>query len=132
MGAPYIRSALRIVAAIMFTQAGTVKWLGWPMAMPPDQPPIEFFTQVGIGGALEIVGGLLLLLGLFTRPVAFVLSGMMAVTYFQFHFPSGFWPMLNHGTESVLYCFIWSYISAAGAGPWSIDALRSRTLAASN
>jgi putative oxidoreductase len=83
-------------------------------------------TQVGIGGLLEAVGGFLLLIGLFTRPVAFVLSGEMAVAYFQFHFPQGFWPVVNQGQPAVLYCFIWLYFSAAGAGPWSVDALRTR------
>jgi len=123
-GAPYLLSVLRIVASIMFIQSGTVKLFGWTMAMPPDQPPLDLLSQVGIGGVLEFVGGLLLLFGLFTRPVAFVLSGQMAVAYFQFHFPSAFWPMLNGGTDAVLYCFIWLYFSAAGAGPWSVDALR--------
>jgi putative oxidoreductase len=67
------------------------------------------------------VGGGLLVLGLVTRPVAFVLSGMMAVAYFQLHFPSGFWPVVNGGTSAAIYCFVWLYFSAAGAGPWSLD-----------
>jgi putative oxidoreductase len=70
---------------------------------------------------LEFVGGALLLVGLFSRPVAFILSGEMAVAYFQFHFPQGFWPAVNQGQPAVLYCFIWLYISAAGPGPWSVD-----------
>jgi putative oxidoreductase len=83
-------------------------------------------SQLWIGGVLELVGGALLLLGLFTRPAAFVLSGMMAVAYFQFHFPHSFWPTLNNGVPAVLYCFIWLYFSAAGAGPWSLDAKRGK------
>lgn len=123
-GAPYLLSTLRIVAAIMFIQSGTVKLFGWPMPMPAEAGPLELISQVGIGSLLEFVGGLLMLLGLFTRPVAFILAGQMAVAYFQFHQPTALWPMLNGGTDAVLYCFIWLYISAAGAGPWSIDALR--------
>lgn len=126
MAAPYLKSALRIVAALLFLQAGTVKLFGWPMAMPAGQPPLEIMGQVGIGGILEAVGGALLLLGLFTRPVAFLLAGQMAVAYFQFHFPHAFWPMLNGGTDAVLYCFIWLYFSAGGAGPWSLDHLIRR------
>jgi putative oxidoreductase len=78
----------------------------------------------GIAGALEVFGGLLLLVGLFTRPVAFLLSGEMAVAYFHGHAPQGFWPVLNQGTDAVFYCFLWLYFSAVGAGPWSLDALR--------
>jgi putative oxidoreductase len=123
--APQLLSLLRIVAALMFLQAGTVKLFGWPMAMPGGAS-IQLMTQVGIGGLLESVGGTLLLVGLFTRPVAFVLSGEMAVAYFQFHAPQGFWPVVNQGQPAVLYCFIWLYFSAAGAGPWSLDALRKK------
>jgi putative oxidoreductase len=123
--APQLLSVLRIVAALMFLQAGTMKLIGWPVAMPGGETA-SLMTQVGIGGLLEAVGGFLLLIGLFTRPVAFVLSGEMAVAYFQFHFPQGFWPIINQGQAAVLYCFIWLYFSAAGAGPWSLDALRTR------
>lgn len=122
---PYLQSLLRIVAAFMFMQAGTMKWFGWPMAMPGGGHPSPL-SQVGIGGILELVGGLLLLIGLFTRPVAFILSGEMAVAYFQFHHPNGFWPIVNQGQPAVLYCFIWLFFSAAGPGPWSVDALRRR------
>ena len=123
--APQLLSVLRIVAALMFVQYGTMKLFGWPMAMPGGATA-PLLTQVGIGGILEVVGGLLLLVGLFTRPVAFILSGEMAVAYFQFHFPQGFWPIVNQGQTAVLYCFIWLYFSAAGAGPWSLDALRKK------
>jgi putative oxidoreductase len=77
-------------------------------------------------GILEFFGGLLLLVGLFTRPVAFILSGMMAVAYFMAHAPDGFWPLLNRGELAALYCFVFLYLSAAGGGPWSLDALRRR------
>jgi putative oxidoreductase len=102
-----------------------VKLFGWPMAAPGGGS-LDLMSQVGIGAILEFVGGALLLVGLFTRPVAFLLSGEMAVAYFQFHFPNGFWPVVNQGQPAVLYCFIWLFFSAAGAGPWSIDALRRR------
>jgi putative oxidoreductase len=121
--APELLSVLRIVAAFMFLQEGTMKLFSWPMAMPDGATP-SLASQVGIGGILELVGGFLLLIGLFTRPVAFILSGEMAVAYFQFHFPQSFWPLVNNGQPAVLYCFIWLYISAAGAGPWSVDAMR--------
>lgn len=123
--APHLLSALRMVAALMFIQSGTMKLFGWPMAMPDGATP-ALLSQMGIGALLEVVGGALLLVGLFTRPVAFILSGEMAVAYFQFHAPSGFWPIVNQGQPAVLYCFIWLYVSAAGAGPWSLDALRKR------
>lgn len=123
--APQLLSMLRIMAAVMFMQAGTMKLFGWPAAMPGGATP-PMWSQVWIGGVLEVVGGALLIAGLFTRPVAFVLSGMMAVAYFQFHAPNGFWPIVNQGQPAVLYCFIWLYISAAGPGPWSLDALRRK------
>jgi putative oxidoreductase len=94
----------------------------------PDGQTAKLLTQVGIGGVLETFGGLLLLVGLFTRPVAFILSGEMAVAYLQFHAPQGFWTIVNKGAEAVLYCFLWLYFSAAGAGPWSLDALRRKDL----
>jgi putative oxidoreductase len=84
------------------------------------------FTQIGLGAFLEVVCGGLLLVGLFTRTAAFLMSGQMAVAYFQFHFPGGFWPTMNGGVAAVLYCFIWLYISAAGGGPWSLDGWRKK------
>jgi putative oxidoreductase len=122
--APQLRSLLRMVAALMFMQAGTIKLFGWPMASPAGTP--ELMSQIGIGALMEFVGGALLLVGLFTRPVAFLVSGEMAVAYFQFHAPRGFWPAVNEGQPAVLYCFIWLYLSAAGGGPWSLDALRRK------
>lgn len=123
--APQFLSALRIVAAFMFLLAGTSKLFAFPVGMP-NGATAPLLSQIGIGGVLEVVGGGLLLIGLFTRPVAFVLAGEMAVAYFQFHLPRSFWPTVNQGVPAVLYCFVFLYISAAGAGPWSIDALRAR------
>jgi putative oxidoreductase len=120
--APQMQSVLRIVAAFIFILSGTMKLFAFPAGMPPDGSTATLMSQVGIGGVLETVGGALLLVGLFTRPVAFVLSGEMAVAYFQFHFPNGIWPILNGGVAAALYCFVWLYFSAAGAGPWSLDA----------
>jgi putative oxidoreductase len=125
--APHLLSVLRIVAAFIFIPSGTMKLFAYPMGMPPDGGTAHVFSQVWLGGALEVFGGALILLGLFTRPVAFVLSGEMAVAYFQFHAPQGFWPTFNMGTAAVLYCFVFLYLSAAGPGPWSLDALISET-----
>jgi len=123
--APQLKSVLRIVAAFVFIQYGTMKLFGWPMAMPGGQTA-AVLTQVGVAGALEVFGGALLLVGLFTRPVAFLLSGEMAVAYFQVHAPQSFWPIINQGQPAILYCFLWLYLSAAGGGPWSVDALRGK------
>lgn len=124
--APYFLSVLRIFAAAMFVVAGTIKIFAFPAGVPPHGGTVPVLSQVGVGGVLEIVCGALLLVGLFTRPAAFLMSGQMAVAYFQFLAPQGFWPNLNGGTAAVLYCFVWLYISAAGAGPWSLDARRGR------
>ncbi|MBL0062242.1 MAG: DoxX family protein [bacterium] len=123
---PQLQSVLRIVAAFMFMQSGTMKLFAWPMGMPPNGSTAEFGTQIWIGGVLEAFGGLMLLIGWLTRPVAFILAGEMAVAYFQFHQPKGFWPVENGGVSAVVYCFLWLYYSAAGAGPWSVDAWKSK------
>lgn len=120
--APYFQSLLRIVAALMFITFGTMKQFAFPVGMPPDGSTAKLMTQTGIGGILEFFGGILLLIGLCTRPVAFILAGEMAVAYFQFHHPMSPWPIINNGVAAVLYCFIFLYFSAAGAGPWSVDA----------
>ncbi|HET6147268.1 MAG TPA: DoxX family protein [Polyangia bacterium] len=123
--APQLLSLLRIIAAFMFILAGTTKLFAFPSAMPGGMtahPP----SEIWVAGVLETFGGALLLLGLFTRPIAFVLAGQMAVAYFQFHFPNSFWPTVNGGVSAALYCFVWLYLSAAGGGPWSLDALRAR------
>ncbi len=121
--APYFHSLLRIVAAILFIFPGTMKLFAFPMGMPPDGSTAILMSQIWFGGFLEIVGGGLMLIGLFTRPVAFILSGEMAVAYFQFHAPQGLLPIQNGGAEAILYCFLWFYFSAAGAGVWSVDNL---------
>lgn len=122
--APQMHALLRIAAAVMFMQPGAMKLFAFPVGMPPDGATASLFSQIGIGGALELFGGALLLIGLFTRPVAFILSGEMAVAYFQFHFPQSPWIVVNNGIAAALYCFVWLYFSAAGAGPWSLDARR--------
>src|SRR5687768_14739505 len=122
--APYLLSALRIVAAGLFMVHGTMKLFGIPTPSPGS--PFPFFSQFWFAGVLEAFGGALLLLGLFTRPVALLLSGEMAVAYFQAHAPRNAWPILNGGEPSILFCFLWLYLAAAGAGPWSLDALLRR------
>lgn len=123
--APYLLSVLRIFAAFLFIQVGTAKLFGFPAPVMPDGGTAPLTSLAGIAGFLEAFGGPFLLVGLFTRPVAFLLSGEMAVAYFYGHAPQGFWPVLNQGSPAVLYCFIWLYLSSAGAGPWSLDALIS-------
>jgi putative oxidoreductase len=120
-------SVLRIVAAAMFILAGTTKLFAFPAGIPPNGGTVSLMSQLGVGAILEVFGGALLVLGLFTRPVAFLLAGEMAVAYFQFHFPHNFWPVMNGGVPAVLYCFVWLYFSSVGAGPWSIDAMRGKT-----
>lgn len=122
--APYLLSILRIIAAFLFVQYGTTKLLAFPAAVMPGGGTASLTSIAGVAGALELVGGALLLAGLFTRPVAFVLSGQMAVAYFMGHAGQGFWPVLNGGAPAVFFCFLWLHISAAGPGPWSIDAYR--------
>ncbi len=122
--APRLLSVLRIITGFLFMLHGAQKLLGFPAPMPGGAPPL--MSLIGLGGILEFFGGLLILLGLFTRPVAFILSGMMAVAYFMAHAPGGFWPTLNKGELAVLYCFIFLYLAAAGGGPWSVDRLWRR------
>jgi putative oxidoreductase len=122
--APYLLSILRIVAAAIFVTSGTMKVFAFPAGIPPDGGTAPVMSQAWIGGLLEVVGGLLVLVGLFTRPAAFVLSGEMAVAYFQFHAGGSFWPTINQGIPAILYCFLFLYLSAAGPGPWSLDARR--------
>lgn len=118
---------LRVVAGLLFLQAGSTKLLGWFGGMPGSGgAPAPLMTEVGIGGALEFFGGILIMLGLGTRPVAFILSGEMAVAYWQFHAPKGTWPIQNGGAEAVLFCFIFLYMAARGGGEWSLDALIRR------
>lgn len=119
---PRVLSVLRIVAALIFLEHGTQKLFGFPPSPNPGPAPFSFFW---IGGVIEFVGGALLALGLATRPVAFLLSGEMAVAYFMVHAPRGFFPALNGGDAAILYCFVFLYFAFAGPGPWSLDAARS-------
>lgn len=118
-------SILRIVAGLMFLTFGTMKLFGYPPS-PVPMPPITLVSETGVGGLLELIGGLANTIRLFTRPVSFVLAGEMAVAYFQFHFPVSFFPATSMGVPAVLYCFLFLYLTFAGAGPWSIDALIAR------
>jgi putative oxidoreductase len=123
---PYLLSVLRIVAAFLFMQFGTAKLFGFPAPIMPEGGTAPLGSLAWFAGFLEALGGLFLLIGLFTRPVAFLLSGEMAFAYFLGHAPQGFWPVLNQGHPAVLFCFLFLYFSAAGAGPWSLDAKRNR------
>jgi putative oxidoreductase len=116
--APRLLSILRIVAAIIFMAHGTQKLLGFPASANPAP---AMFSLIWTAGALEIVGGALLALGLFTRPVAFILSGQMAVAYWMAHAPKSIFPTLNGGDAAILYCFIFLFIAAAGGGVWALD-----------
>jgi putative oxidoreductase len=119
--APRLLSVLRIMTALLFMEHGTMKLLNFPAS---DNPGPALFSLIGFAGMLELVGGLLLVLGLFTRPVAFILSGQMAVAYFMAHAPHSFFPAVNKGEGAILFCFVFLYLAAAGAGPWSVDAAR--------
>lgn len=121
---PRLLSVLRIVAALLFMTHGAQKLFGVPAPMQGGGPPV--MSLFGISGILEFFGGLLILLGLFTRPVAFILAGEMAVAYFKMHAPASFWPLLNHGEPAVLNCFIFLYLAVAGGGSWSLDHLLRR------
>jgi putative oxidoreductase len=120
---PYALAALRIMTALLFIEHGTQKLFGFPAPLPFDVSLVSLF---GLAAVLEVFGGLLILLGLFTRPVAFILSGEMAVAYFMVHAPQGFYPILNQGEAAVLFCFVFLYIVFAGPGAWSADAVRAR------
>ena len=121
--APQVLSLLRIVAGLMFMQHGTQKIFSFPEAA---RGPFELMSQMGIGGVLELVGGALIVLGLFTRPVAFILSGMMAVAYWMFHAPSSPYPAVNGGDAAILFCFVFLYFVTSGPGAWSLDGLKKR------
>lgn len=115
--APRLLSVLRIVTAFLFMEHGTSKLFHYPAGMGH----IPLFSLIGLAAILETFGGGLVLLGLFTRPVAFILSGEMAVAYFMAHAPNGFWPLLNHGEAAVFYCFAFLYFAAAGGGSWALE-----------
>ena len=122
--APRLLSILRIMAGLLLMQHGTAKLLKFPVIQ--QMVNIDLASLPGIAGFFELIGGILLVIGLFTRPVAFILSGMTAVAYFVAHAPRGFYPILNGGELAALYCFAFLYLAAAGPGPWSIDAARSK------
>ncbi len=124
--APQLLSVLRIVVAFLYMQVGSAKWFAFPAAIMPGGGTAPVGSLVWFAGVIEVVGGTLLLLGLFTRPVAFILSGEMAFAYFIGHAGHGFWPVLNQGAPAIFYCFTFLYMSAAGPGPWSLDALLAR------
>ena len=121
--APRMLSVLRIMTALLFIEHGTLKHFGFP---PSPNPGPALLSLSGVEGVIEIVGGILILIGLFTRPVAFILSGNMAVAYFMAHAPKSFVPILNGGDAAILYCFIYLYLFVAGGGSWSVDERRQR------
>jgi putative oxidoreductase len=122
MGAwtPRVLSVLRIVTGLLIIQHGMAKIIGFPVY--PPYATVQPLSLIGAAGFIELIGGALLILGLWTQPVAFILSGEMAFAYFIAHFPKGFHPLINGGTLAILYCFTCLYLSTAGGGPWSVDA----------
>jgi putative oxidoreductase len=121
---PIMLSVLRIMAGLLFLEHGAIKLLGFPPGSPMPMPPA--FTLIWFAGLIELVGGALIALGLFTRTAAFLCAGEMAVGYFMQHASHGFFPANNMGDAAILYCFIFLYLAAAGHGPWSVDSMRSR------
>jgi putative oxidoreductase len=119
-----VLSVLRIITALLFLQHGLAKLVGFPHVAMFDH--LQLFSLEGAAGTIEIVGSLLLLVGLFSRPVAFIMSGEMAIAYFMAHSPRGFFPLLNQGELAILYCFIFLYIAFAGGGAWSLDKLLTK------
>ena len=121
---PQLLAILRIVVGLLFLEHATQKFFAFPapFPMPGPLPPIEVAA-----GVIELLTGVLVTIGLFTRPIAFLAAGEMAVGYFMFHFPKSFWPAVNMGEAAILYCFVFLYIAAAGAGAWSIDSVRMRS-----
>lgn len=124
--APELLGLLRIIVAFLFIQIGTAKIFALPAPVMPGGVTAPFTSLAGVAGLLETFGGFLILIGLCTRPVAFILSGEMAVAYFYGHARLGFWPVLNGGGPAIYYCFFFLYLSAAGAGAWSVDTARAQ------
>lgn len=122
---PRLLAVLRIVTGLLFLEHGTAKLLGLPHVAMFDG--LQLLSLMGLAGVLELGGGLLIVLGLFTRPVAFILSGQMAVAYFMAHAPQAFLPLVNQGELAVLYCFVFLYLFIAGSGAFSIDSARKNT-----
>jgi putative oxidoreductase len=114
---PALHALLRIVTALLFLEHGTAKILGFP-ALPASPMPGAMVIGTGL---VELIGGVLILVGFLTRPTAFILSGYMAVAYFMAHAPAGFFPVLNHGEMAIMFCFVFLYLAAAGAGPYAVD-----------
>lgn len=121
---PHVLSVLRIVTALLFIEHATMKFFAFPAAMPGPGGPLP--PIIIAAGVIELVGGTLIALGLFTRPAAFIASGTMAAAYFMAHATQGFWPALNQGEAAIMFCFIFLYLVFAGPGAWSLDALRGR------
>lgn len=122
--APRVLGIFRIAMGLFFITFGTMKLFGWPPLPPGTEIPV--MSQAWIGGLMEIVGGALIALGLFTRPVAFILSGEMAVAYFQFHAPNSPFPQINQGIPAIVFCWFFFYLVFSGAGEWSLDAMIAR------
>ena len=122
--ASQLLSVLRIVSGLLILQGGTTKYLNFPVGPLNNASPQ---TMSGAAGIFELIGGVLIVLGLFTRPVAFILSGLYAVAYFYAHFPRGFFPLLNAGSLAILLCFVFLYLAAAGGGTWSVDRIWRKT-----
>ena len=121
---PRLLSVLRIIVGFLFIAHGAQKLFGF--LAPDTWKAPDTLSMIWWGGGLEFFGGLLLLVGLFTRPAAFILSGLMAVAYFMAHAPQGFWPLQNKGELAVLYCFVFLFLAVAGGGEWSVDRLIRR------
>ena len=121
---PQLLSIFRIMVGLLFLEHGMAKLLGFPHV--PMFDGLNLMSMIGVSAVLELVGGLLLTIGLFTGITAFILSGEMAVAYFTAHFPHGFFPILNQGELAIVYCFAFLYLAAAGPGPWSVDKLRTK------
>ena len=128
---PELLSVLRIIVAFLFIQHGTAKWFAFPAAVMPGGGVAAVASLAWFAAVIETIGGALMLVGVFARPVAFILAGEMAFAYFLGHVRNGFWPSLNGGEAAVFFCFTFLYLSAAGPGPWSLDALRARRRSAS-
>jgi putative oxidoreductase len=122
--APRLLSILRIMTGLLFLEHSLAKLIKFPPL--PMFANLDLMSLVGVAAVIELVGSILLVLGIFSRPVAFILAGEMAVAYFMAHAPRGFFPLVNNGEPAILFCFIFLYIAAAGPGPWSIDASRSK------
>jgi putative oxidoreductase len=121
---PRMLSVLRIMTALLFLQYGLSKYFGWPANSPAN---FTMFSLIGLAGVIELLGSLLLLVGIFSREAAFIMSGEIAVAYFMRRAPNGFYPQVNGGGLEVLFCFVFLYLVFAGPGPWSVDAARSRS-----